>query len=198
MEGSLLSKYFLRLLTANLLPTPILTWVKKHYYAGDVEKFWEDDVVPVRELVKPGDFVIDMGANFGWYTNVLSTAVGPSGKVYSIEPIPDTFQVLSGVIQKLGLKNVLPLNLLKEAAKHHEVHALLFDQPASRPPNVKPQDCVEALLTFCASVDWVSLPQDSLGLGRYWRAFAALLTGEPYEIRWLRSSEMVSRLKCLT
>jgi FkbM family methyltransferase len=110
MEGGLLSKYFLRLLTANLLPTPILTWVKKHYYAGDVEKFWEDDVVPVKALVKPGDFVIDMGANFGWYTNVLSTAVGPSGKVYSIEPIPDTFQVLSGVIQKLGLANAIPLN----------------------------------------------------------------------------------------
>lgn len=89
-------------------------------------------------------------------------------------------------------------NLLREAAKQHEVHALLFDQPASRPPNVKPQDCVEALLKFCASVDWVPLPQDSLGLGRYWRALTALLTGEPYEFRWLRSADMVSRLKHLT
>jgi FkbM family methyltransferase len=97
-------------LVANLLPTPILTWVKKQYYAGDVKKFWEDDVIPVRALVEPGDFVIDLGANFGWYTNVLSSAVGPSGKVYSIEPIPDTYQVLRGVTQKLSLANVLPFN----------------------------------------------------------------------------------------
>ena len=89
-------------------------------------------------------------------------------------------------------------NLLRQAAKQHEVHALLFDQPASRPSNVTPQDCVDALLQFCASVDWVPLPQDSLGIGRYWRALGGLLTGEPYEFRWLRSDDMVARLKRLT
>ncbi len=105
-----MSKYLIRLLAANALPLPVLTWVKKQYYAGDVKTFWETDVVPVKALVQPGDTVIDMGANFGWYTNVLSSSVGPSGKVYSIEPIPDTFQVLSGVVRKLRLANVLPLN----------------------------------------------------------------------------------------
>ena len=89
-------------------------------------------------------------------------------------------------------------NLLKQAAKHHEVHALVFDQPASRPPDVGPQDCVDALLKFCASVDWVPLPQDRLGVSRYWRALGALLTGEPYEFRWLRSKNMIFRLKRLT
>ena len=89
-------------------------------------------------------------------------------------------------------------NLLKQAAKHHEVHALVFDQPASRPPDVGPQDCVDALLKFCATVDWVPLPQDRLGVGRYWRALGALLTGEPYEFRWLRSNDMFFRLKRLT
>jgi glycosyltransferase involved in cell wall biosynthesis len=89
-------------------------------------------------------------------------------------------------------------NLLKEAARNHEVHALLFDQPASRPSDVTPQDCVDALLKFCSSVGWAPLPQDSLGVGRYWRALGALLTGEPYEFRWLRSNDMVCRLKRLT
>ena len=105
-----MSSYFIRRLAAKILPPPILTWAKKYYYASDVKKFWEDDVAPVKALVKPGDSVIDMGANFGWYTNVLSSAVGPSGKVYSIEPIPDTFQVLNGVIQQLGLENTRPMN----------------------------------------------------------------------------------------
>ncbi|HEY9526826.1 MAG TPA: FkbM family methyltransferase [Anaerolineales bacterium] len=105
-----MSKYLMRLLAANVLPTPILTWVKKQYYVRSVKTFWEDDVEPIKVLVKPGDSVIDMGANFGWYTNVLSSMVGPTGKVYSIEPIPDTFEVLSGIVRKLGLVNVLPMN----------------------------------------------------------------------------------------
>lgn len=87
-------------------------------------------------------------------------------------------------------------NLLREAAREHEVHALVFDQPASRPQGVTPQDCVEALSKFCASVDWVPLPTDSFG-GRYWRAIHGLVTGEPYEFKWLRSKEMVKRLQRL-
>ncbi|MBA5872195.1 MAG: glycosyltransferase [Nitrospira sp. CR2.1] len=87
-------------------------------------------------------------------------------------------------------------NLLREAAREHEVHALVFDQPASRPKGVTPQDCVEALSKFCASVDWVPLPTDAFG-GRYWRAINGLVTGEPYEFKWLRSKEMVKRLQRL-
>ena len=103
-------RHLFRLAATTILPRPVLTWVKKHYYANDVKNFWEDDVAPVKALVKPGDSVIDMGANFGWYTHVLSSAVGPSGKVYSIEPIPDTFKVLKGVIRKLRLENAFPMN----------------------------------------------------------------------------------------
>jgi len=88
-------------------------------------------------------------------------------------------------------------NLLKEASRHHEVHVLVFDQPASRPPGVDPEHCVEALSKFCASVEWVPLPADSFGIGRYWRAIGGLLTGDPYEFRWLRSKEMAKRLKRL-
>lgn len=88
-------------------------------------------------------------------------------------------------------------NLLKQAAKYHEVHALVFDQPASRPPGIAPEDCVEALLKFCASVEWVPLPKDTFGVGRYVRAIGGLLTGEPYEFRWLRSRAMENRIQRL-
>ncbi len=83
-------------------------------------------------------------------------------------------------------------NLLREATREHEVHALVFDQPASRPQGVTPQDCVEALSEFCASVDWVPLPTDSLRVGRYCRAISGLVTGEPYEFKWLRSEEILA------
>lgn len=85
-------------------------------------------------------------------------------------------------------------NLLKEAARYHEVHALVFDQPATRPPGVTPEICVQGLSKFCASVEWVALPKDTLSIGRYSRAIVGMFTGEPYEFRWLRSKEMSQRL----
>lgn len=88
-------------------------------------------------------------------------------------------------------------NLLKQASRRHEVHVLVFDQPASRPPGVTPEHCVEALSEFCASVEWVPLPTDTFGMGRYWRALGGVLTGDPYEFRWLRSREMAKRLQRL-
>lgn len=88
-------------------------------------------------------------------------------------------------------------NLLKQASRRHEVHVLVFDQPASRPPGVTPEHCVEALSEFCASVEWVPLPTDTFGIGRYWRALGGVLTGDPYEFRWLRSREMAKRLQRL-
>lgn len=45
----------------------------------------------VRRLLRPGDTVIDVGANFGWYTTLCAKIVGDQGKVFSFEPVPSTF-----------------------------------------------------------------------------------------------------------
>lgn len=101
---------FLKKLAWQLLPPPVLSWAKKQYYAYVVPKFWEAEVEPIKCFVRPGDSVIDLGANIGWYTTVLSRLVGEHGKVYAVEPIPGTFILLSSVIKKLGLMNVVPFN----------------------------------------------------------------------------------------
>ena len=48
---------------------------------------WEKDSVNiVQKIVKPGQTVLDVGANFGYYSIMFSKLVGKSGKVISSEP----------------------------------------------------------------------------------------------------------------
>ena len=54
-------------------------------------------------LVMPGMTVIDVGANFGYYTLLLGHAVGPSGHVIAIEPVPSTAAILARTIELNGL-----------------------------------------------------------------------------------------------
>jgi FkbM family methyltransferase len=71
----------------------------------------EPELRVVRYLVKPGDTVIDIGANVGVYSKILSKLVGPEGHVYSIEPFPPTFEILCYNLRKLRLDNVEPINV---------------------------------------------------------------------------------------
>jgi FkbM family methyltransferase len=44
-----------------------------------------------KNILKPGDVVIDIGANVGYHSLLASTCVGPEGKVIAFEPSPKTF-----------------------------------------------------------------------------------------------------------
>lgn len=61
-------------------------------------------------LVAEGDTVLDIGANFAYYTERLSQLTGNNGKVIAFEPIPFTFEVCRMIVKKLGLKNVILYN----------------------------------------------------------------------------------------
>lgn len=95
------------------LPQPALQFVKKIHYARMLESFSleeEPDLKIVQYLVKPGDHVVDIGANIGVYTKILSQLVGNNGRVYSIEAVPATFEILRSNLLKLHLENVEPIN----------------------------------------------------------------------------------------
>jgi FkbM family methyltransferase len=57
-------------------------------------------------FVKPGDCVLDVGANIGLYSLALSRAVGPSGHVIAVEPDPDNLVLLRKNLQVNGCNNV--------------------------------------------------------------------------------------------
>lgn len=42
----------------------------------------------------PGDVVVDLGANIGYYTIMMAVIVGPNGHIYAMEPEPRNFTML--------------------------------------------------------------------------------------------------------
>lgn len=68
------------------------------------------------EWIRSGDWVIDLGANLGTYTARLSELVGASGRVISVEPVPETFELLAANVARLPIRNITLLNL---AASDH-------------------------------------------------------------------------------
>ena len=61
------------------------------YVHGDYEPFQSKVFT---RLIKSGDSVIDIGANFGWYTLLFSRFVGKEGIVHSFEPVPHIYSLL--------------------------------------------------------------------------------------------------------
>jgi FkbM family methyltransferase len=95
---------------ASVLPDRVLVGLKKRYYLSllraDADELMETDARALPRFLKAGDFVIDVGAFVGFYSQRLSRLVGPAGLVWSFEPMPPTFEILSASVQRLGLTNV--------------------------------------------------------------------------------------------
>lgn len=97
----------------NLLPERSVQFLKRAHYARrlrTIDLQEEKDLAVIKYLVGPGDHAVDIGANFGVYTKFLSDLAGPYGHVYSIEPIPQTFDILASNVRRLGLFNVELIN----------------------------------------------------------------------------------------
>jgi FkbM family methyltransferase len=94
----------------RFLPDVVLLPIKRVRYVLTVRSFWSPEAALMVRLVETGDHVLDIGAHAGWYTRVLSKAVGPSGRVYSFEPVPQTFALLSFCVRSLRLRNVTLFN----------------------------------------------------------------------------------------
>ena len=61
-------------------------------------------------IVRNRDVVLDVGANVGHFTQLFCDLVGSSGQVHAFEPVPSTFELLSGNLAPLSLKKNVFLN----------------------------------------------------------------------------------------
>lgn len=72
--------------------------ISRNLLAGSYEPL---ETQAFKEFLKPGQVVLDIGANIGYYTTLFSRLVGAQGRVYAFEPTPHTFKIL----QKNVLRN---------------------------------------------------------------------------------------------
>jgi len=86
---------------------------------------FETDENFLRSYLRPGDVVIDVGANIGFHTLISSVTVGQKGKVYSIEAHPKTYKALCGNVKINGFRNVKTYNL---AAGEKQGHITFSDK----------------------------------------------------------------------
>lgn len=65
-----------------------------------------DNVQVLAQFMKPGMIFFDVGAHIGQYTLVASQAGGPTGRIHSFEPDPESFVVLKHNLRINDLNNV--------------------------------------------------------------------------------------------
>ncbi len=63
------------------------------------------------KVIRTGDICIDVGANVGYFSVLLSDAVGPHGRVIALEPEAGNFERLSEHARRNGLNQLVPLRI---------------------------------------------------------------------------------------
>lgn len=59
-----------------------------------------------RSVAKPGNVVLDLGANIGYFALLAAKLVGPGGRVFAFEPEPRNFGYLTKNIELNGYRNI--------------------------------------------------------------------------------------------
>jgi len=85
-------------------------WVDP-YHDNDADHGHREETF-FRRYLRPGDVVVDVGANFGLTALAAFSAVGSGGEVHAFEPHPRIFSFLVGNIELNGAQEVVtPYNL---------------------------------------------------------------------------------------
>lgn len=78
-----------------------------------MDGYWEMWITNflMNEVVEEGMTIVEVGANIGYYTVLMASKIGPSGKLYSFEANPTVFDVLyqnmavNGLLDRVTLVN---------------------------------------------------------------------------------------------
>jgi FkbM family methyltransferase len=89
-------------------------WLTTFFHAGGLSYIVgrpSDKKIAENITLEEGDVALDIGANVGWYTLMMSRKVGESGKVLAVEPNPTNYAILCRNIRDNKLENVIALQV---------------------------------------------------------------------------------------
>ncbi|HEX4325413.1 MAG TPA: FkbM family methyltransferase [Burkholderiales bacterium] len=92
---------------------PMLYFAHDAYIGASLREYGEFSELEfdmLRQLLRPGDIVVEAGANIGALTIPIARAVGATGAVYAIEAQRRVFQVLCANVALSGLPHVRTLH----------------------------------------------------------------------------------------
>jgi FkbM family methyltransferase len=72
-------------------------------------RYETDEIAFMRDTIRPGDFVVDVGANIGFHTMWMASFVGPLGHVYAYEPLESNAALLKKSLRENGLEGRVTL-----------------------------------------------------------------------------------------
>ncbi|HCY77914.1 MAG TPA: hypothetical protein DHV28_18565 [Ignavibacteriales bacterium] len=77
-------------------------------YLANWAKYFEEEYPILNKLINSGDVVVDVGANLGFFSIIISKIVGEKGNVFSFEP---SINIFSKLIDNLKLNSITNVNL---------------------------------------------------------------------------------------
>lgn len=89
-----------------------------------LRKYESETVKFLKQYVKPGMVVLDVGAHVGYYTRLFSDLVGPSGMVIAFEPHPVHVHYLTRNIKNRSNVKVIPMAVGSQPGK-----TIIYDSP---------------------------------------------------------------------
>jgi FkbM family methyltransferase len=89
----------------NLIQLDLSTWSDRSYYF--LGRWYDLEIqLLIADLVRPGETIVDVGANRGAFALVASHLVGSRGKVICFEPNPHSVKSLEDVIELNKARNI--------------------------------------------------------------------------------------------
>jgi FkbM family methyltransferase len=84
--------------------------IQRYLYVFGV---WEPDISHwLQQHLQPGDVVLDVGANIGYFSLLAGACVGPAGRVIAFEAVPSIADMLERNVRRNGL----PVDVRRTAA----------------------------------------------------------------------------------
>ncbi|MEC4590395.1 FkbM family methyltransferase [Nitrospirillum amazonense] len=103
------------------------------YISPELERdgIWESFETEIfSRLCRPGEFILDIGANIGWYTAIAARLIGPAGSVHAFEPDPANYALLRRNVASIPSK--AKVRLFNFAIGEKRQASTLFLSPINR------------------------------------------------------------------